>query len=271
MWEGKLTVVFTKKLSCLYVSIICINIILTADVFAIDINNAFGIWLFDDGSGNIAKDSSPRRNNCNLMRSPKWVPGKFGTALDFGNGSHAVSRKKLGISGNAHRTVVFWFRPMKEDERQTIVAWGEKQPMKYFSVEINGPQGPKKSLFVGELRCAANTEVPIPFKKWQHVAIVFPGGIWEAEFYLDGKRLESGAHGGNLKNQCETVNAVLGIGTNLPEKAFHFTGAIDELGIFNVALTEEEIKKIMNQGLVGALAVASTNRLTSIWSVVKTQ
>ena len=119
--------------------------ILTVNVFAIDINNAFGIWLFDDESGNIAKDSSPRRNNCNLMRSPKWVPGKFGTALDFGNGSHAVSRKKLGISGNAHRTVVFWFRPMKEDERQTIVAWGEKQPMKYFSVEINGPKVLKRA------------------------------------------------------------------------------------------------------------------------------
>ena len=64
---------------------------------------------------------------------------------------------------------------------------------------------------------------------------------------MHGKKLESGAHGGNLKNQCETVDAVLGIGTNLPEKAFHFTGAIDELGIFNVALTEEEIKKIITE------------------------
>ena len=95
--------------------------------------------------------------------------------------------------------------------------------------------------------------------------------MWEAEFYLDGKRLESGAHKGNIKNQCDIVDAVPSIGTNLPEKVFHFTGAIDCLGIFNAALTEEEIKKIMKRGLVGALAVASTNRLTSIWSVVKTK
>ena len=57
----------------------------------------------------------------------------------------------------------------------------------------------------------------------------------------------------------------------MPEKVFHFTRAIDYLGIFNAALTEEEINKIMKQGLVGAFAVASTNRLTSIWSVVKTK
>ena len=95
--------------------------------------------------------------------------------------------------------------------------------------------------------------------------------MWEAAFYLDGKRLESGAHEDNIKNQCDTVDAVPSIGTNLPKKVFHFTRAIDYLGIFNAALTEEAINKIMKQGLVGAFAVASTNRLTSIWSVVKTK
>ena len=68
--------------------------------------------------------------------------------------------------------------------------------------------------------------MPIPFKEWQHVAIVFPRGIWEAKFYLDGRRLESGAHGGNIQNQSATVDAVLGIGANLLGQAFHFTGAM---------------------------------------------
>ena len=95
--------------------------ILTAGVSVIDPNNAFGIWLFDDGIGKIAKDSSPKRNDCNLIRNPKWVLGTFGAALDFGNGSHAVSSRKLGIQGNANRTVVFWFRPMKEDKSQPLL------------------------------------------------------------------------------------------------------------------------------------------------------
>jgi len=119
--------VVVTRLSRLYFSVICINMILTAD--------AFEFWLFDDG---IGKDFSPRRNNCNLIRNPKWGLGEFSTALDFGNGSYTVASRKLGIRGNTHRTVVFWCQPMKEDKKPTIVAWGEKQPMKYFSVEING-------------------------------------------------------------------------------------------------------------------------------------
>ena len=67
---GKLKVVFTR-LSCLCFSVMCINMILTVDVFAIGPNNAFGIWLFDDGVGNIAKDFSLRCNDCNLIRNPK--------------------------------------------------------------------------------------------------------------------------------------------------------------------------------------------------------
>jgi len=39
----------------------------------------------------------------------------------------------------------------------------------------------------------------------------------------------------------------------------------------NVALAEAEIRKIMGQGLIGALSVTSTNRLTSIWSVIQTE
>ena len=124
---------FTRS-SRLYFSVICINIILTAD--------AFKTWLFDDG---IGKAFSPRCDYYNLIRNPKWFPGKFSTALDFGNGSYAVCSRKLGIRGNTHRTVVFWCQPMKENKKPTIDAWGEKQPMKYFSVEINGPKFLKRA------------------------------------------------------------------------------------------------------------------------------
>lgn len=102
---GKLEVVFTRS-SRLYFSVICINIILTAD--------AFKTWLFDDG---IGKAFSPRCDYYNLIRNPKWVPGKFSTALDFGNGSYAVCSRKLGIRGNTHRTVVFWCQPLMLGER----------------------------------------------------------------------------------------------------------------------------------------------------------
>jgi hypothetical protein len=42
-----------------------------------------GIWLFDESSGNIAKDSSDNNNDGKLMNGPESVAGMFGQALKF--------------------------------------------------------------------------------------------------------------------------------------------------------------------------------------------
>jgi len=49
----------------------------------IDPKTAAGIWLFDEGSGVTAKDSSVNKNNGTLKGGVKWVDGKFGKALEF--------------------------------------------------------------------------------------------------------------------------------------------------------------------------------------------
>jgi len=45
---------------------------------------------------------------------------------------------------------------------------------------------------------------------------------------------------------------------------------IDEVAIFNVALTEAEIKDTM-KGLALILAVASTGKLATVWGDIKAQ
>ena len=49
----------------------------------VDLNTAVGMWLFDEGSGNTAKDSSDNGNDGELMNGPQWVQGSFGKALEF--------------------------------------------------------------------------------------------------------------------------------------------------------------------------------------------
>ena len=38
---------------------------------------------FDEGKGDVAKDGSVHGHDGELIKSPAWVPGKFGTALEF--------------------------------------------------------------------------------------------------------------------------------------------------------------------------------------------
>jgi len=42
-----------------------------------------GLWGFDEGAGQTAKDSSGNDNDGQLMGDTRWVNGKFGSALQF--------------------------------------------------------------------------------------------------------------------------------------------------------------------------------------------
>jgi hypothetical protein len=50
-------------------------------------------------------------------------------------------------------------------------------------------------------------------------------------------------------------------------------GAIDEVGIFNVILAEEDILDIMDNGLeaTGLLPVSPSGKLTSTWGFIKSR
>ena len=46
------------------------------------LDDAVGIWLFDEGKGNTAADTSGNGND-GAITGAKWAEGKFGGALEF--------------------------------------------------------------------------------------------------------------------------------------------------------------------------------------------
>ena len=61
---------------------ISMSSIFAVRVHAIDQNTIVGLWLFDEGNGEIAQDSSENGNDGNVV-SPNWVDGQFGEALEL--------------------------------------------------------------------------------------------------------------------------------------------------------------------------------------------
>ncbi len=73
----------------LYLFSIVAVLILTVGPHAIgkiDPATVAGLWLFEEGGGNIATDSSDAGNHGTIAGPKKWQQGKFGRALEF-NGS----------------------------------------------------------------------------------------------------------------------------------------------------------------------------------------
>ena len=56
----------------------------------IDSATITGMWLFDDGKGKVAKDSSGNGLDAKLIDGPEWVDGVFGKALEFDGASAYV-------------------------------------------------------------------------------------------------------------------------------------------------------------------------------------
>jgi len=62
--------------------ILCIFLPFTTSFAQID--NSLVLYLpFDEGTGDIAKDGSGNGNDGVLNGKPKWVEGKYGSALEF--------------------------------------------------------------------------------------------------------------------------------------------------------------------------------------------
>lgn len=84
-------------------------------------------------------------------------------------------------------------------------------------------------------------ESELTLGEWLHIAGVYDGAAQESRIYLNGQLMDT------HQNPTGTVipDQIAGIGRNGDEDAGHFHGAIDDLGIWNVALTSTQINQLM--------------------------
>ena len=57
--------------------------------------------------------------------------------------------------------------------------------------------------------------------------------------------------------------------SNLESSWLGFKGVIDEVGVFNAALPEGDIKGIMNNGLSGMTVISPSGKLAATWGEIK--
>ena len=96
--------------------------------------------------------------------------------------------------------------------------------------------------------------------KWIHLTVIHDGKE-TVSFYING------AFNSVAKLKIGFVNEI-NVRVGDDGKDHRGAGAIDELAIFNRALTEGEIKELMRGGVEG-FAVEPTDKLTTTWGHIK--
>ena len=205
---------------------------------------AFG---FDESSGGSVFDASGNANTGTITGAMR-TPGKFGNSLNFDGTSNLVRvNGSVSLNLSSAMTLEAWVKPTApQDGWRTIL---QRETVAYFlhtSHDTGTLRPATGAIFNGGQTWfpAPNT---IPVNNWTHLASTYDGAT--LRLYVNGNPVASRTVTGSV----ETNSNPLWIGGNKPYGEF-FQGQIDEVRIYNRALSGTEIKVDMDTPVGGVPA-----------------
>jgi len=215
-----------------------------------------GYWKFDEGTGDVASDSSGNKNDGKIVRGPEWVNGKFGKALKFDSGK--TQKVEIANSDSFAKivtavTIEAWINPANFS---AWMSFGVKGDITY-GMFIN-PSALVRFHYSGgsTLDTPANT---IKANEWTHVVGTYDGKT--VKVYLNGVvKAELNA---NAAIPANTATFVIG-GTQ--DSRDWYAGMLDEVKLYSRGLTADEVKRSMNGPIT---AVYPTEKLATKWGSIK--
>ena len=154
-------------------------------------------------------------------------------------------------------TYAIWFNTSDADIWQTMVRKSDAQP--YFGFWVTPANIPHTSSRSAAGKQEINGKTLVEKGTWYHLATVQEGGD-KRTFYVNGV-----AEGESLAWDANGIDNLL-IGIERPPADGPFTGMLDDLGIWNRALSEDEINDLIEKGV---FAVEPGGKLTTAWGAVK--
>lgn len=227
------------------------------------------LWSFDEGSGNTAHDSSGNNNHGTLNGDTSWVNGKFGKALQFdGDMDYVEVAHDETLDITEELSIAVWAKFEQLPARENVLL--DKGPKDGNAQYYLGYEPAEEAYFLNffGLRWHAGDNFNSPKTAdtdWHHVAVSFDTASGKIKSCVDG-----------VCNEHETDdflvtkgehNLIIGDARFLEtNRNFPYTGIIDEVAIYNVALTEDEIKTLAR----GSMAeVVFGGKLATTWAQLK--
>ena len=200
-----------------------------------------GCWLMNEGSGAKVLDLSGNGNTGSLVADTHFVPGKFGSALDFdGTGDYVDcgNKSSLKFGATTNFTIEAWVK--SSSANGTVVG----------CVDGGSTLGYIVRFLNGRIYIWLDDDVANPYGYLG--TATFDDGIWHhlvVTFYRDGLAIgyKDGIQIGTL-NISAVGNIDHAVSTKIGAYAIApyvlFTGQIDHVTIYNRALSAQEVRQL---------------------------
>lgn len=218
---------------------------------------------FDEGSGNTAKDESTYGHDADLMKNPNWVEGKFGSkALEFDGTKQQFAMVPINdtLQLREQFSVAFW---VKRGDSQ-IREWNYMVSAGSLVWAVIFNNSTKKTYMFTKApgwaqKGISNEDQP---EDWVHISVVHDIDK-DVSFYYDGEKVG----GGGKPPAIIEIDGSVMVGARHPGLEF-FTGVIDEVYLFNRAISLDEINSIRAGDFT---PVKAADKITTTWGTIKAE
>ncbi|MDP1706620.1 MAG: LamG domain-containing protein [bacterium] len=199
-------------------------------------------WHFDEGTSTIAYDASGKNSNGTLTLGPTWQSEsgcKAGKCLNF-NGTNYVNVPNVESLKPAEEiTVLAWIKPSLQGTREFLATkWNG------FTVELNTLNQVTAGANIAGSQRMTPVSSALSNNTWTHIAFTYSSRSRTLTTYINGNQeIKSSVLSGLATYSMAVSNNDLRIGSY---STYYWNGLIDEVRIYNRALSPEEILDIYN-------------------------
>lgn len=221
-----------------------------------------GYWSLNDGVGTKAGDSSGN-GNTGTITGATWTDGKHGKALSFANTGY-VSLGSATACSVATKTISFWAKPTATETYDMIFS---NQTGNYYITFSSG-----NNLFVSYIdatptqRAFVLASGIVSIGTWAHYTVTFQvsGNNVIISAYKNGSFVNSVTHTDGYSTSIGS-SFLIGAFTS-SGNTYSFQGALDDLRVYNRALTAPQVSALYGAGAVKRTGV-SNQGLVGYWSM----
>lgn len=243
--------------------------VLCLGISAWAINNDASLMLylpFDKDDGDKAVDASGNDLDA-VFHGATWSKdGKIGGCIHLADSEKYVeiaAVPELDITDAI--TIQTWFLPEQDQDDSNLMGRRTSANVGGYCLQwssrFTGSPQIETWMYVGSFQGSRNKQTIKPeLNEWHHVASTYDGDT--VRQYIDGKLDAEYTAPGKLNS----VDIVFRIGKSQTDLA-GTVGYVDEVAIYNRALSEEEVNEDMNKGVF--FAVDPSGKLATTWASLK--
>jgi hypothetical protein len=204
-------------------------------------NGLVGYWKMDEASGSNVADTVYSNNG--TATGTTVTSGLINNARNFDSSINDKITLPMVYSGTQNLTTSVWVN-WNGTQRASLIVYGGNSSTDGYGLILgnsNCASSNQVNILLGNVSCAgAGSSFTLTPNQWTHLVMTRDSTTWK--LYANGNLVGTGT------TNPRVLSANWEIGGNAFNPGQNFPGLIDEVGIWNRALSADEVKALYNNG-----------------------